>query len=144
MLKNLQLEYAVFELRKEIYTNENDLSFFDKVLISKKRRILDIGLKNSVETIFSSPDIKTAIYKEIYVKPYPNFRYRGVEEEARFKALDEYYYYSQAAEFYDFNKNLYLLDGFKDEKCIAIDLNNGNKYELEMKEIFRKLKGYDY
>jgi len=99
-LQALQLEYIVAELRKKIYIKKKDKDFYGRVLSGKKKKIIDICLRNSLPSIFTSDEEKVIFYNQIY-NPfgYPDFCYRNNEQVQEFKAKDFYYYYHKDSDF---------------------------------------------
>ena len=51
-LKELQVEYIVFELRRKIYQSQKDRRHFEKVLNFKETKIKDIARRNCLKSIF--------------------------------------------------------------------------------------------
>lgn len=90
----LQLEYKLYELRSKIYPFSDDKKKFKEVLEYKKKKILDISQKNSLNNIFNNkekdleiellfsneigvPQIMTKKDKYFYYYPKSEFSYSG-------------------------------------------------------------------
>jgi len=93
-LKELQIEYIVFELRKKIYSSSKDKNYFDKVLGFKKPKIEDIALRNSLKTIFENLEMKKSYSQKVYREGYPDFHYKTEEQREEFENKDLQYYYA--------------------------------------------------
>ena len=65
-LKQLQLEYLLYELRIKIYPKAEDKQKFKGILEYKESKILDICKKNGLDNMFTSGEILIEIESEFY------------------------------------------------------------------------------
>ena len=99
-LQTLQIEYIVAELRRKIYIKKKDREYYTKVLDSKKVKITDICLRNSLPSIFTNEPTKEELYREVYKEyGYPNFHYSDRFDDREFRVKDFYHYYAKKTEF---------------------------------------------
>lgn len=114
--ESLQMEYIVAELRYKIYPENKQSNFCDRkqksldIMNEKKKRIIDIAIKNKMNTIFDDIFIgslclfdmenKTRLYSNIYT-PYglPNFIYRDDHQRSILEKYDKLNYYTKGESF---------------------------------------------
>lgn len=65
-LKQLQLEFLLYELRIKIYPKSEDRTKFKGILEYKENKIIDICQKNGLDNIFTSGEILKEIEGEFY------------------------------------------------------------------------------
>jgi len=65
-LRQLQLEYLMYQLRIKIYANSEEKKKFKEILEFKKEKILDICNNNNLFNIFDNEDVLTEIESEFY------------------------------------------------------------------------------
>jgi hypothetical protein len=65
-LKQLQLEYLLYELRIKIYPKSEDKKQYKKILDYKENKILDICKKNSLDNMFTNGEILKEIESDFY------------------------------------------------------------------------------
>lgn len=65
-LKQLQLEYLLYELRLKIYPKSDDKRKFKEIIDYKENKILDICKKNSLDNMFNNGEILKEIESEFY------------------------------------------------------------------------------
>lgn len=65
-LKQLQLEYLLYELRIKIYPKSEDKKNFKEILEYKENKILDICQKNNLDNMFTNGEILTEIENDFY------------------------------------------------------------------------------
>ena len=63
--EQLQREYVVTYLRSKIYTKEENRKYYEDILVYKKSKIIDIGKRNDLPTIFNSNIEYEKFYKSI-------------------------------------------------------------------------------
>lgn len=106
----LQLEYIVAELRYRIYLDEEKKQKSLDIMEMKKKKILDIAVRNSMKTIFEDCKIGCTSYyderlrKELYARIYPeiglpNFIYRDDTHRRQIEFLDKKFYFSHGTVF---------------------------------------------
>jgi hypothetical protein len=128
-LEILQLEYLTVELRRKIYPKQKDKAYYTKVMLHKKQKIQDIAVRNVLPSLFTSPEIKQALYRRLFQeKGLPNFVYRDEKDKQALHHLDVENYYAKGAE----------VKVFCEEQIII-----GEIYEvhLDKKVIFIKPRG---
>lgn len=98
--EQLQLEYIVAELRKKIYPSDKDKNYYQKVMDNKKTKIQDIGIRNSLPSIFSTDlKVKNSLYLKVYKEVgFPLFLYRDEAHKLECESLDLRHYYKEGKE----------------------------------------------
>lgn len=72
--ESLQIEYLITQIRRKIYTTASDKRHYDKVMNLKEEKINDIAIKNSLKTIFNSPEKKAELIAKVFpTKGLPQF-----------------------------------------------------------------------
>lgn len=101
----LQLEYIVAELRYRIYLDEEKKQKSLDIMEMKKKKILDMAVRNSLKTIFEDcrigctsyfdPELKKSLYARIYPEiGFPNFIYRDDMHRKQIEFLDKKFYFA--------------------------------------------------
>ena len=101
----LQLEYIVAELRYRIYLDEEKKQKSLDIMEMKKKKILDMAVRNSLKTIFEDcrigctsyfdPELKKNLYARIYPEiGFPNFIYRDDMHRKQIEFLDKKFYFA--------------------------------------------------
>lgn len=65
-LKQLQLEYLLYELRIKIYPKSSDKKKFKEILDYKENKIIDICKKNNLHNMFNNGEILKEIENDFY------------------------------------------------------------------------------
>ncbi len=65
-LRQLQLEYLLYQLRIKIYANSEDRKKFKEILTFKKEKITDICSNNGLFSIFDNEDVMRDVESEFY------------------------------------------------------------------------------
>lgn len=121
LYKALQIEYVVAELRRKIYPRKVDQEYYDRVMEFKRKAILDIALRNRLQTIF---DKDSDICKEIYLAVYrekglPNFVYKDEETKQKYGRFDKINYFSIGSEIRTHIKDKEIIG-----RLMEVDLHN--------------------
>jgi len=129
----LQLEYLSAEIRSKIYKNESDVKYWQTIMAHKRNKILDIALRNKLQSIFDSKEKYNELISQILVWGIPKLQYRDIVQERRLKKRDLYHYFKPGTdvkvkngsgvlikkiEWYDLDKNLIKL---KDDLIVNIN-----------------------
>lgn len=116
----LQKEYIFAEIRKKIYPKKNDREYYQKVLDSKKTKILDISERNNIPSIFSYPDAKDRLVKKLIPAfGFPDFISKE-ENRQYYEISDKKHYYRVDSDFkfiYDSEIKLGKLKTFNGVIC---------------------------
>lgn len=92
--EQLQREYVVTYLRSKIYTKEENRKYYEDILVYKKSKIIDIGKRNDLPTIFNSNIEYEKFYKSIIDFGIPNFEYRDAQQKDKMFSRDLNNYFS--------------------------------------------------
>lgn len=120
-LEVLQNEYIFNEIRKKIYPKKQDRDYYQKVLDSKKEKILDISERNRIPCIFTTPDIKDKLMKRLIpMFGFPNFTSK--ESNRRYyEVYDQRNYYRRESNFkfiIDTDIKIGILKNVENDICI--------------------------
>lgn len=98
-MEALQYEYLCAELRKKIYRRGKDKEFWQKVMDGKKDKIVNIGNRNGLPTIFSDSRIKNDTLDTIIRdRGMPNFKYDDIPNADEIIWKDYINYYARETE----------------------------------------------
>lgn len=138
----LQKEYIVAELRKKIYPDVTGKQKSQQIMEGKKKKILDIAMRNGLKTIFIDlklgdislydEDLRVRLYREIYGSGgLPNFIYRDEKQKSRLRPKDKNCYFMPGSEILtpDGIGNLQNTD-FDKEVCYVKIKGKNVKYEI--------------
>lgn len=81
-LVNLQLEYLTHKLRAMVYQEETYARVAADIAEKKKRKVVDLGGKFNIPTIFSHESTMEAFISQYFWQPYglPNLQYKDEEQ----------------------------------------------------------------
>jgi|GEM_PF-4596027 len=93
-LRTLEAEYLTCQLRGLIYTRPNDRAYYQRVLEQKQERIERIGVRESIQTLFQDPAVRTQHEDRLFGQGgLPTFHYKDYSDEQKFKESDRRNYY---------------------------------------------------
>ena len=140
-LKNLQYEYIIAELRHKIYPKKKDKDYYFKLMEFKKKKILDISIRNKLPNIFNDEIVKQGYYDTVYPEiGCPNFIYPTEDFRLEFEKQDAIYYYTENTDF-RIEKDNKILTGILKKLMtkIAILIVDGKEISVEKEKISRIL-----
>lgn len=91
-LKRLQMEFFSYVIRSIIYS-EPYRSISDDIARKKREKIISIGKRFALDTIFDSREKFISFYENKFLKKsgFPNFTYAGTPNDEKIKRWDNFY-----------------------------------------------------
>lgn len=146
--KSVQLEYLLAEFRLQFYPKEKDRRFLKKLMIGKKKKILESEKRNGSVSIFSSEEYRNLLLNEILflnssTPSPPNFMYNEISVD-EYLVKDHTYYFSRGAKVIFLKNNLPVVGEIVNNKYKKgyCDVRFGEGMEKvscsEMRRVFNK------
>lgn len=148
--ESLQQEYVVAELRNLIYPEGQRKNKSLEIMEAKKKKILDISLRNRLGCIFEGTMLGVSdlydsrLRKKIYDSIYPEFGtpcfvYRDDDQKSKLNSFDLKYYYKLESIFttYNFKEGVLKKVDFMNKSCELYI--SGKNYSFDFQEVKRKL-----
>lgn len=129
-VKQLQLEYLLYELRLKIYPTATDKDKFKSVMKFKESKILDICKKNGLNNMFNDGEILQEIEKEFYNE------FGNPKDLTR---KDQYFYYWRNSDFQYEGRGVKLVSYNLEMGQAKVSHANGRYTEVDINSIRRIL-----